>query len=114
MEIVSAPAPAPTLSERTIYVKALYPPDANGLPDPQAAAELQLTGHYRSGAEPLGCEGFTGARLCLGFPLQDPSVLSSQIGWRDITNHAFDISQVLNVVLADPTLVDGVDRTRIW
>jgi hypothetical protein len=110
----SAPVSAPTLSERTMYVKALFTPGPNGLPDPRASAELQLTGHYRSGTEPAGCEGFTGIRVCIGFPLQDPNVLSSQIGWRDIPNHAVDISQVLSVVLADPTLVGGVDRTKIW
>ncbi len=108
-----AALPAPTQTPRTMYVKGLYNPGDNGLPDPERTSQLELTGHYRIGAEPSGCDGFNGVRLCIGFPLQDTTVVSSQIGWRDIPNHAVDISQVLSVVLTDPTLVGTIDRSEI-
>lgn len=108
--------PAPTPPVRTVYAKAFYPAGPNGQPIPQAAQEMLLSGHYRMGAEPSGCESCGGnIRVCIGFPLTDNNGITSQGNPQlDIPNHAVDISQVLSVVLADPTLVGGVDLTKIW
>lgn len=108
---------SPTLDRRVIYVKAFYPALADGSPRPTNNARLHVTGHYRRSTEPLGCEfrngGSDDVHVCIAFPLMDDSVVPVMVGWTDIPNHAVDISLVLDAILADPTLVGRVDRTKI-
>jgi hypothetical protein len=104
------------LSERTIYVKAYYPAAPNGGPRSTMASRLAMTGTYRRGPEPEGCNPGRSEDLvfvCVGFPLMDPAVISTQIGWRDIPNHAVDVSQVLDAILADPSLVGRVSLAKL-
>jgi hypothetical protein len=108
-------APAPTLSERTIYVKAHYPAGANGLPTATVMPRLATTGTYRNGPEPDGCNPSRSRDevfVCVGFPLMGRET-PTQVGFRDIPNQAVDISQVIDVILADPTLVGRVSLAKL-
>jgi hypothetical protein len=112
----TAAVPAPTLSERTIYVKAHYPAAPNGGPRSATVSRLAMTGTYRQGPEPDGCNPGRGEDLvvvCVGFPLMDQAVISTQIGFRDIPNHAVDVSQVLDVIMANPSLVGRVSLSKL-
>lgn len=108
---------SPTLDRRVIYVKAFYPALDNGQPGPGTAPRVAITGHYRSGVEPIGCEyrmgGSEDVHVCIAFPLMDNTVVPVSVGWSDIPNHAVDISLVLDAILADPSLVGRVSRSKI-
>lgn len=112
---LDAPFPAPTLDPRIIYVKALHPAGSDGLPNPTAPANLNLTGTYRDGREPDGCNPPSSddwVNVCVGFPLMGRDT-PGDIGFRDIANHAVDISRVLDVILRDSSLVGVVDTSHV-
>lgn len=103
---------APTLDLRRIHVRVEPRVDGEGSSILDQHSRVQVFGSYRNGTEP---DCGTGNRqafvvVCVGFPLMDNL---AGVDFRDIPNHPVDISTVLDVLEADPSIAGPVDTSDV-
>ncbi len=101
----------PTLPERQIHVRLMYPTGADGQPRTSTTLPVHVEGKYRFGPN-VDCHAPYGEfiRACIGFPLMDQA---SGINWGDMPNHPGDVGEVLDHLLSDPGLGGSVNVDRI-
>lgn len=109
---VGSEFPAPTLDLRRIFVRVSPRIDGVGVPILDQPSRVQVFGAYRNGAEP-DCGTVSSplfVTVCVGFPLMDNL---AGVDFSDIPNHPVDVSTVLDVLEADPTIAGPVDTSNV-
>ena len=105
-----------TLNPRPIYVyvKRALNRDQSLVTD--RSVPLQVAGVYHvDGSANCPLPANEVVVMCVGFPYMDQSKYTLEtFDFRDIPNHAVDVSRALDVLLANPDLTTPIDAERIY